>query len=69
MLLHGEVASLLAFAYMRFFTAAKSLFANYLQMNHGWFQAKDIPDLDINSNVCTVGMGAIGKLIIDSKDD
>lgn len=38
-------------------------------MNHGWFHAKDIATLEINSKVSTVELGAIHEMKINSNDD
>lgn len=38
-------------------------------LNHGWFHARDVSNLDINSKVSTVELGAIGQLKINSNDD
>jgi hypothetical protein len=38
-------------------------------LHHGWFHAKNIPTLDINSMVSNVELGAIGRLKINSNDD
>lgn len=38
-------------------------------LNHGWFHAKNIPTLDINSTGSTVELGAIGRVKINSNDD
>lgn len=38
-------------------------------LNHGWFHAKKVPALDINSKGSTVELGAIGRVKINSNDD
>jgi len=38
-------------------------------LNHGWFHAKDISTLEINSKVSTVELGALGQVKMISNDD
>lgn len=38
-------------------------------LNHGWFHAKDISTLEINTKVSTVELGAINQVRINSNDD
>jgi hypothetical protein len=38
-------------------------------LNNGWFHAKDISTLEINSKVSTVELGALGQVKINSNDD
>ena len=40
-----------------------------VRLNHGWFHAKDISTLEINSQVSTVELGVLGRLKISSNDD
>jgi len=40
-----------------------------IELIHGWFHAKDIPTLEINSKVSTVELGVLGKVKISSNDD
>jgi hypothetical protein len=40
-----------------------------VRLNHGWFHAKDISTLEINSQVSTVELGVLGQLKISSNDD
>ena len=38
-------------------------------LNHGWFHAKDITTLEINSKTSTVELGALGQVKMSSNDD
>jgi hypothetical protein len=40
-----------------------------VELNHGWFHAKDIAQLEINSKVSTVELGALGQVKMTSIDD